>query len=112
MPWVLKQYTEPTIDLNNSAVYRDLSKPMGALNEARLRDFLDRYESFSESVTMDIPPFMYGSHYSTMVKVFEFYLSKFNWNYAQGRSCTTFSRSLAAFRVASSRNAEWAIRRV
>ncbi len=51
-------------------VYRDLSKPMGAINAARLADFLDRYESFSENETIrDIPPFMYGSHYSTMVGV-------------------------------------------
>jgi hypothetical protein len=71
MPWVLTQFTGSTIDLSDPSVYRDLSKPMGALNEHRLRDFLDRYESFAEneSVTMDIPPFMYGSHYSTMVGV-------------------------------------------
>lgn len=68
MPWVLTQYTESTIDLTDESVYRDLSKPMGALNPQRLSDFLDRYESFSESITLDIPPFMYGSHYSTMVR--------------------------------------------
>ena len=67
MPWVLSQYNSSTIDLRDISVYRDLSKPMGALNANRLGDFLDRYESFSESETMDIPAFMYGSHYSTMV---------------------------------------------
>jgi hypothetical protein len=70
MPWVLSDYTSTTIDLSDPSVYRDLSKPMGALNEARLQDFLDRYYSFGDNETVQhIPPFMYGSHYSTMVGV-------------------------------------------
>ncbi|GMH64650.1 hypothetical protein TrRE_jg10795, partial [Triparma retinervis] len=39
---------------------------MGALNEERLRDFLERYNSFVDNT---IPPFMYGSHYSTAAGV-------------------------------------------
>jgi len=75
MPWVIAQYTEPTLDLKNPSSYRDLSKPMGALNEARLREFLDRYESFDEGVSAgDMPRFLYGSHYSTMVGVVLHYL--------------------------------------
>ncbi|OHT05596.1 hypothetical protein TRFO_26600 [Tritrichomonas foetus] len=31
-PWVISDYTSDTIDLNNKNVYRDLSKPIGALN--------------------------------------------------------------------------------
>lgn len=77
MPWVLSQYTSSTIDLGDISVYRDLSKPMGALNANRLRDFLDRYESFSESETMDIPAFMYGSHYSTMVSALDLFSAYF-----------------------------------
>lgn len=68
-PWVIGQYNEPTIDLSNPATYRDLSKPMGALNPARLNEFLSRYHSFAENIHSDIPPFMYGSHFSTMVGV-------------------------------------------
>lgn len=74
MPWVIAQYTERALDLQDPRTYRDLSKPMGALNESRLREFLDRYESFGESGTGDLPPFMYGSHYSTMVGVVLHYL--------------------------------------
>lgn len=69
MPWVLAQYDQPTIDLNDPSSYRDLSKPMGAQNPARLEEYLDRFNSFAENVATDIPPFMYGSHYSTMVGV-------------------------------------------
>ena len=54
-PWVISQYTETTIDLKDPRTFRDLSKPMGALNEERLAQFLDRFESFRES---DMPPFM------------------------------------------------------
>ena len=42
---------------------------MGALNENRLKEFLDRFNSFEENVSSGIPAFMYGSHYSTMVGV-------------------------------------------
>lgn len=69
MPWVIAQYTNSILDLNDAKSYRDLSKPMGALNEARLKEFLDRYESFEENGAGEMPPFMYGSHYSTMVGV-------------------------------------------
>lgn len=31
-PWVLSQYDHQTIDLDDQNVYRDLSKPIGALN--------------------------------------------------------------------------------
>ena len=69
MPWILSQYTEDTLDLTDPKSFRDLSKPMGALNPDRLSDALDRYESMEEEYKnhADIPPFMYGSHYSTMV---------------------------------------------
>lgn len=34
-PWVLKQYDEEEIDLDDPQVYRDLKKPVGALNPER-----------------------------------------------------------------------------
>ena len=42
-PWLLKDYSSATIDLNNPNVYRDLSKPIGALNEKRLQQYIDRF---------------------------------------------------------------------
>jgi hypothetical protein len=61
-PWVLSDYTSSEIDLKNSSYYRDLSKPIGALNPTRLAEFLDRYRSFDDEM---VPKFMYGSHYSS-----------------------------------------------
>lgn len=31
-PWILSDYTSSVIDLSNPNVFRDLSKPIGALN--------------------------------------------------------------------------------
>lgn len=68
---MLAQYNQDTIDLTDPKSYRDLSKPVGALNPSRLEDFIERYKSFGDN---EIPPFMYGSHYSTMVGVVLHYL--------------------------------------
>ncbi|XP_035231706.1 protein FAN-like isoform X2 [Stegodyphus dumicola] len=58
-PWVLSDYVSESIDLNDPAIYRDLKKPVGALNEERLERLKDRYNEMAE------PKFLYGSHYST-----------------------------------------------
>jgi len=36
LPWIIQDYTSTTLDLNDINVYRDLSKPIGALNPTRL----------------------------------------------------------------------------
>ena len=41
-PWVVADYTSPTLDLADPATYRDLSKPIGALTPARLETFRER----------------------------------------------------------------------
>ncbi|CAM6090221.1 unnamed protein product [Calypogeia fissa] len=61
-PWVLADYTSKDLNLGDPKVYRDLSKPVGALNPDRLEKFLERYENFDDPV---IPKFHYGSHYSS-----------------------------------------------
>ena len=63
MPWVLADYTSPALDLSDARSYRDLSKPIGALNPARLATFRARAEGLAGGG--DIPPFLYGSHYSS-----------------------------------------------
>ncbi len=57
-PWIIQDYTSPSIDLNNPKVYRDLSKPIGALNPEKLEKSRERYR------IMPDPKFMYGTHYS------------------------------------------------
>eukprot|EP00298_Acanthocystis_sp_HF-20_P014637 c20856_g1_i3.p1 GENE.c20856_g1_i3~~c20856_g1_i3.p1 ORF type:complete len:862 (+),score=268.06 c20856_g1_i3:20-2605(+) len=59
-PWVLADYVSETIDLNDEKIYRDLSKPIGAINPDRLEFFINRYNDMETS-----PKFHYGTHYST-----------------------------------------------
>ncbi|KAL3192195.1 hypothetical protein MRX96_059176 [Rhipicephalus microplus] len=61
-PWVLTNYESPELDLSLPSNYRDLSKPIGALNPSRRAFFEERYETWEHEV---IPPFHYGTHYST-----------------------------------------------
>ncbi|XP_037030161.1 neurobeachin isoform X5 [Bradysia coprophila] len=61
-PWVLTNYDSRELDLSQPTNYRDLSKPIGALNQSRREYFEERYESWENDT---IPPFHYGTHYST-----------------------------------------------
>uniref|UniRef100_A0A8C4IGI4 Protein FAN n=1 Tax=Dicentrarchus labrax TaxID=13489 RepID=A0A8C4IGI4_DICLA len=67
-PWVLEDYSSAQLDMTNAATFRDLSKPVGALNKERLERLLVR-PCFSCSQAryrgMPEPAFMYGSHYSS-----------------------------------------------
>ncbi|XP_037023439.2 protein FAN isoform X1 [Artibeus jamaicensis] len=58
-PWVLHDFSSAELDLSNPETFRDLSKPVGALNKERLQRLLTRYQEMPE------PKFMYGSHYSS-----------------------------------------------
>ncbi|XP_028155819.1 protein FAN-like isoform X2 [Ostrinia furnacalis] len=57
-PWVVADYVSEKLDLTKVDTFRDLSKPMGALNPDRLERLKERYYEMSE------PKFLYGSHYS------------------------------------------------
>mmetsp|Transcript_5346 Transcript_5346/g.10200 ORF Transcript_5346/g.10200 Transcript_5346/m.10200 type:complete len:1566 (+) Transcript_5346:442-5139(+) len=75
MPWVLSNYTSLSVpDLCDERNFRDLSKPMGALCPKRLRKFQDKYASLCYLTDTAIPPFMYGSHYSSTGGVVLHYL--------------------------------------
>jgi Beige/BEACH domain/WD domain, G-beta repeat len=64
-PWVLADYTSETIDLNDSRVYRDLAKPIGALNPSRLAQLIERYKDLELFGFPEAERFLYGSHYSS-----------------------------------------------
>ncbi|KAJ6879250.1 BEACH domain-containing protein C2-like isoform X2 [Populus alba x Populus x berolinensis] len=65
-------YSSKSLDLSDASSYRDLSKPLGALNPDRLKKFQERYSSFDDPV---IPKFHYGSHYSSAGTVL-YYLAR------------------------------------
>jgi factor associated with neutral sphingomyelinase activation len=60
-PWVIKDYKSTKLDLTKPSTFRDLSKPVGALDENRLEYFQTRFESMQQDMTH---PFLYGTHYS------------------------------------------------
>ncbi|VDM35198.1 unnamed protein product, partial [Hydatigera taeniaeformis] len=68
-PWVLANYTDSHLDLNEPANYRDLSKPVGALDPARKAFFDERYADWDDPTQ---PAFHYGTHYSTAAFVLNY----------------------------------------
>lgn len=66
-PWVLSDYTSDVLDLQTSSVskqlqmFRDLSKPIGALNSDRLQHFSDRFKLMQKDMGTC---FLYGTHFS------------------------------------------------
>lgn len=57
-------------DLDDPKSFRDLTKPMGALNPERLASLKDRVQDMPD------PKFLYGSHYSTPGFVLYFLVRK------------------------------------
>ena len=68
-PWIINDYTSEKIDLKNPKIYRDLSLPVGKLNEDRFKDLLAKYQ---ELVMMEMPPYLYQSGYSYPLMVYLF----------------------------------------
>ena len=66
LPWVISNYKGSKLDLKDPSVYRDLSKPIGALNPEKLSMLKKRYKD------MPPPKYMYGTHYSTPAYVLHF----------------------------------------
>uniref|UniRef100_A0A8C5B487 Neurobeachin a n=1 Tax=Gadus morhua TaxID=8049 RepID=A0A8C5B487_GADMO len=61
-PWVLTNYDSEELDLTLPGNFRDLSKPIGALNPKRAAFYAERYETWEEEGT---PPHHYTTLYST-----------------------------------------------
>ncbi|CAH2225077.1 neurobeachin isoform X2 [Pelobates cultripes] len=61
-PWVLTNYESEELDLTLPGNFRDLSKPIGALNPKRAVFYAERYENWEDDQT---PPYHYNTHYST-----------------------------------------------
>ena len=75
-PWIIADYVSTELKLRDPATYRDLRWPMGAQSEHQRQDVTSRYQDVDymyqrslEDDMMDmgpaLPPFHYGSHYST-----------------------------------------------
>jgi hypothetical protein len=63
-PWVLCDYSSSTLDLSDPKVFRDISKPIGALNQERLDRLIERMTHMPDGPG-ESASFLYGTHYST-----------------------------------------------
>lgn len=81
-PWVLADYSSAHLDLKDPKTFRNLFKPVGALNPDRVTVFRERYQGMvqdkqhsasahgasahSANAPPAVEPFMYGTHYSNV----------------------------------------------
>ena len=65
-PWILQDYTSEKLDLNDDSIYRDLSKPVGALNQERLDELIEKQEQLQQ---LGMVPYLYSSNYSCPLSV-------------------------------------------
>ncbi|KAJ3373009.1 hypothetical protein HDU91_001442 [Kappamyces sp. JEL0680] len=70
-PWILSNYTDTELDLEDPSNYRDLSLPMGGQGPARAEQFADRFNTWDDPT---LPGCHYGTHYSSSMIVCSFLL--------------------------------------
>ncbi|KAK3582874.1 hypothetical protein CHS0354_012486 [Potamilus streckersoni] len=70
-PWILSDYTSEELDLENPAVFRDLSKPIGVVNPKNEQDVREKYEHFEDPSGV-VEKFHYGTHYSNAAGVMHY----------------------------------------
>ncbi|OHS96264.1 Beige/BEACH domain containing protein [Tritrichomonas foetus] len=58
VPWIINDYNSEEIDLNDINIYRDLTKPIGAINENRLKDLMIKQK---ELTRLNIEPYLFSS---------------------------------------------------
>ena len=71
-PWVLRDFESDRLDLNDPRSFRDLSKPIGALEPKRLAELRERFQMWEDPTGGDAPAFLYGTHYSNVGSVLYF----------------------------------------
>ncbi|XP_045053926.2 neurobeachin-like protein 1 isoform X4 [Desmodus rotundus] len=70
-PWILQDYISEELDLNNPSVFRDLSKPIGVVNDKNAKAVREKYENFEDPMGT-IDKFHYGTHYSNSAGVMHY----------------------------------------
>ncbi|XP_073776411.1 lysosomal-trafficking regulator isoform X4 [Danio rerio] len=80
-PFILKDYTNETLDLQEASIYRNLSKPIAVQSKEKEDRYVDNYryleEEYKKGKREDDPmppvqPYHYGSHYSNSGTVLHF----------------------------------------
>ena len=76
-PWTLTDFSSELdkLDLNDAKSYRNLRKPIGALNDVRLRYLKTRMKEMQDikvPFDLQLKPFLYGTHYSGAGQIMHF----------------------------------------
>lgn len=73
-PWVITNYedSEEEFDMSEERNYRDLSKPIGAVNPDKFEKFNKKYVEMCFNYSSSEPPYFYGTHYSNPAYVIYF----------------------------------------
>ncbi|XP_054654688.1 lysosomal-trafficking regulator isoform X3 [Dunckerocampus dactyliophorus] len=80
-PFILRDYTSETLDLQDATIYRNLSKPIAVQSKEKEDRYVDNYryleEEYRKGIREDDPmppvqPYHYGSHYSNSGTVLHF----------------------------------------
>ncbi|XP_062851888.1 lysosomal-trafficking regulator isoform X2 [Trichomycterus rosablanca] len=80
-PFILRDYVSETLDLQDSSIYRNLSKPIAVQSKEKEDRYVDNYryleEEYKKGACEDDPmppvqPYHYGSHYSNSGTVLHF----------------------------------------
>uniref|UniRef100_A0A4W6CHW9 Lysosomal trafficking regulator n=1 Tax=Lates calcarifer TaxID=8187 RepID=A0A4W6CHW9_LATCA len=80
-PFILRDYTSETLDLQDPNIYRNLSKPIAVQSKEKEDRYVDNYryleEEYKKGIREDDPmppvqPYHYGSHYSNSGTVLHF----------------------------------------
>ncbi|XP_028280142.1 lysosomal-trafficking regulator isoform X9 [Parambassis ranga] len=80
-PFILRDYTSETLDLQEPNIYRNLSKPIAVQSKEKEDRYVDNYryleEEYRKGIREDDPmppvqPYHYGSHYSNSGTVLHF----------------------------------------
>ena len=75
-PWILSNYEgDENFDITNEKNYRDLSKPIGALNPDKLSRFREKYLNNKTNLVQQEDIFLYPIHYSSPL-IIMFYLNR------------------------------------
>ena len=70
-PWVISDYINEALNLEDIKSYRDLSKTMGAVgSDERTKTFMERFENLDPF--NPVPKFHFGSHYSSPAIILQF----------------------------------------
>lgn len=69
-PWILSDYASEFLEITNPNIYRDLSKPIGALTEEKTQAAKEKFHYTSEEKLF--PGFHFGSHYSSAALILHY----------------------------------------